>query len=192
MRACLPAHVGVIFKWNGALAAPRRRKLGAAGGSWGTRRGPLRGFPGRCSRAIEAVPTAGFQRSPQLRRGSLTVSFTLCPSLKVDYMFPPGNTSFFTLGTAPAFIFREQSHLLLVDLEAVPGQAARPPVAEQISYTHILASTQRPGRRLTLITLRVLCPRSLALNGPSTFVPAHLGLTFLSTHKWAPAPSGYL
>lgn len=41
-----------------ASCAAEWRELGAAGCSWGTRRGPLHGFPGRRLQALEAVPTA--------------------------------------------------------------------------------------------------------------------------------------
>lgn len=124
------------------------RARGAARAGWGTRRGPLNGFPGRCSRDIETVPTAGFQCSRGLRPGSLTTSFALCPSLNVDEVLPPRNIAFVSTGSAPSFTFRGQSHLLLLDLEAVPGQ---------ISHAPLLAHNTLPAR-WTLIALHGLCP----------------------------------
>lgn len=39
---------------------------------------------------------------------------------------------FVSPGSSPSFTFREQSHLFLLAVQAAPGPAPRPPVAEQI------------------------------------------------------------
>lgn len=97
----------------------------------------------------------------------------------MDCEFLPGNTDFSQPGLRSSLTFWEQSRLLLLDLEFVPGQTARPAVPERVSHAHMLTSAQRPGRRWTLIALRGLCPHSVALNVPSTYVPVRLsGLQF--------------
>lgn len=80
--------------------------LGAAGAGGGTRRGPLHGFPRRCSQASEAVPTAGFQCSRRLWPGSLIASFALCPSLMMRCS-PRGTLPSLSPGSAPSFAFRK-------------------------------------------------------------------------------------
>lgn len=96
--------------------------LGAAGAGWGTRRGPLHGFPWRCFQASEALPTAGFQCSRRLGTERLFAGFALCPSLNVDEVFPPRNTVFFEPGLG-SFIHVPE---IKPPASLPPGGSARP------------------------------------------------------------------
>lgn len=94
-RACLPAHVGVIFKWNVVLAARRSGgRVGPpalAGGRGRPAPGPLpallTGQPGCPDFGLPAQWLAG--------PGSLIASFARCQILHGDVDFLPRKAAFF-------------------------------------------------------------------------------------------------
>ena len=184
-RACLPAHVGVIFKRNVVLAAqPSGGRVGPpapAGGRGGAHvtastseaQGPTRLSP------LRASCTAGRSgREPDCEFRALSKPLP-------RQVFSPRNAAFCKLGlgslihipgTKPPLSFR-------LGGRARPGSAAtRSGVDFTRSHTHW---HKIPSTRWIPITLRGLCPCSLAPNVPGPSVPvswahisAHVQLRF--------------
>lgn len=143
-------------------------------GLWlGDAAGPAPRLPRALLGSHGGCPHCGLLARSAARVGKPRVSFALCRSLNVDYMFPLRNTAFFKPGSVPSFRFQEQSHLLLFDLEAVPDQTTRPPVLEQTSQAHIVTSTQYRGHEVDF-------------HYPAWFVPS-----FLLPHSVCACPWAY-
>lgn len=148
-RACLPAHVGVIFKWNVVLAARlsggRVGPPALAGGRGRPAQRPLpallTGQPGcpyfglpapRLARPWE--PNGGFRALPKPLRRSRVSAAESC-LFKARFRLPHSHSG----NKATYFLFA---------LEARPGWAPRPQFPEPISHAHILPGTVYPGREV--------------------------------------------
>lgn len=148
-RACLPAHVGVIFKWNVVLAArlsggrvgppalavgrgrPAQRPLPAL--LTGQPGCPYFGLPApRLARPWE--PNGEFRALPKPLRRSRVSAAESC-IFNARFRLPHSHSG----NKATYFLFA---------LEARPGWAPRPQFPEPISHAHILPGTVYPGREV--------------------------------------------